>query len=171
MQQMSILRSFASFSVFYTGLLGVCLFTMLPEPAVAQISGSQKISDTAGNLSRTLHNGDRFGTSVASIGDLDGNGVPDVAVGAERDEESVSSSGAVWILLLKSDGTDKNQQQITNGAGGFGGTLEGDEFFGISVTGTGDLNEDTVPDLAVGAARDDDGGSNFSDIGAVWIFS
>ena len=33
-----------------------------------------------------LANGDGFGSSVASLGDLDGDGVTDLAVGADRDD-------------------------------------------------------------------------------------
>ena len=41
--------------------------------------------------------GDRFGVSVTSLGDLDGDGVADLAVGAHRDN---NNRGAVWILFL-----------------------------------------------------------------------
>ena len=38
----------------------------------------QKISDTQGGFTGILDESDRFGTSVASLGDLDGDGVGDV---------------------------------------------------------------------------------------------
>ena len=34
----------------------------------------------------TLNNGDRFGYSIANIGDLDGDGIGDLAVGAAYDD-------------------------------------------------------------------------------------
>ena len=40
------------------------------------------------------------------------------------------------------------------------------DYFGISVSGVGDLNQDGILDLAVGASSDDDGGYNR---GAVYV--
>ena len=46
----------------------------------------------------TLANGDAFGSSVASLGDLDGDGVTDLAVGARDDGTGGSARGAVDVL-------------------------------------------------------------------------
>ena len=55
----------------------------------------QKISSTEGNLGVVLDASDLFGSSVASLGDLDGDGVTDVAVGASWDDDGNSAAGAV----------------------------------------------------------------------------
>jgi len=50
---------------------------------------------------------DWYGRSVASIGDLDGDGVLDLAVGAMNDEGGVGNtleSGAVYIHYMNNDG-------------------------------------------------------------------
>jgi hypothetical protein len=39
------------------------------------VKAEQKISDTAGNFQGVLDNDDRFGSSVAALGDLDGDGI------------------------------------------------------------------------------------------------
>jgi len=39
----------------------------------------QKISDSLGNFTGILDNSDEFGLSVTSIGDLDGDGITDIA--------------------------------------------------------------------------------------------
>ena len=44
---------------------------------------AQKISQTRGNLGGGLNNGDVFGIDSAALGDLDGDGFPEVAVGAQ----------------------------------------------------------------------------------------
>jgi len=62
------------------------------------------VSLTAPDLDRV----DMFGISVAGIGDIDSNGVPDLAVGAIGDDESsqdedpaeYSNRGAVYIFLM-----------------------------------------------------------------------
>ncbi|MCH8852576.1 MAG: FG-GAP repeat protein, partial [Planctomycetes bacterium] len=72
----------------------------------------QKISDTEGGFTGTLDDFDLFGSSVASLGDLDGDGVGDLAVGARLDADGGINRGAVWILFLRADGTVKSHQKI-----------------------------------------------------------
>lgn len=130
------------------------------------VKSFQKISDTQGNFSGTLNNVDVFGNSVASIGDLDGDGVTDLAVGAMYDEDGGTDHGAVWVLFLNTDGTVKSHQKISDTQGNFTGILNSQEIFGVSVSALGDLDGDGIMDLAVGASGSDDGGTNR---GAVWI--
>ena len=71
--------------------------------AVAQpgwVLAHQKISDTEGGFTGTLDDDDRFGISVAALGDLDGDGVGDLAVGALLDDDGGRQRGAVWVLFL-----------------------------------------------------------------------
>ena len=128
----------------------------------------QKISDTEGGFTGTLGTNDRFGVSVGSLGDLDGDGVDDLAVGAAFDDDGGMDRGAVWILFLNTDGTVHAHQKISDTQGGFTGTLDNGDWFGTSVASLGDLDGDgpSVRALAVGAIRDDDGGLNR---GAVWV--
>ena len=106
-----------------------------------------------------------FGISVAGLGDVDGDGVADLAVGARHDNDGGKWKGAFWILFLREDGSLKRAQKVSDLAGGFPGELEEGDELGQSMAGIGDLDGDGVPDLAVGAFRD--GGGNR---GAVWIF-
>ena len=129
-------------------------------------SSLQKISDTAGGFTGTLDDADLFGAAVANIGDLDDDGVTDLAVGAPDDDDGGTNRGAVWILLLNDDGTVKAHQKISDTDGAFSGVLDNSDEFGISVEGLGDLDDDGVEDLAVGAYGDGDGGLRR---GAVWI--
>ena len=130
------------------------------------VKSHQKISDTEGGFAGTLDNSDWFGVSAACVADLDGDGVADLAVGANLDDDGGNSRGAVWILFLNSDGTVKSHQKISDTQGGFTGTLDNTDFFGGAVAALGDFDGDGVGDLAVGATHDDDGGMAR---GAVWI--
>jgi len=113
---------------------------------------------------------DLFGSSVCSLGDLDGDGVVDLAVGAGVMEiDPYYGSGSVWILFMNTNGTVKAEQEITDGVGGFGGTLVTWDHFGASVSVMGDIDYDGVVDLAVGSPGDDDGSVGDFDYGATWL--
>ncbi len=130
------------------------------------VKSQQKISSTAGDFTGMLDNSDKFGQSLGSLGDLDGDGVGDLAVGAPGDGDGGTFNGAMWVLFLNTNGTVKTHQKISSTEGGFTGILESFDFFGETGSFLGDLDGDGVGDLAVGAAGDDDGGT---DRGAVWV--
>ncbi|MCK4873713.1 MAG: FG-GAP repeat protein [Phycisphaerales bacterium] len=132
------------------------------------VESYQKISSTAGGFTGNLDSADGFGDSVAAIGDLDQDGVGDVAVGVQHDDDGGINRGAVWILFLHADGAVKAHQKISATQGGFSGPLEENDRFGASVARIWDLSGDDVSELAVGAYLSDDGGDNR---GAVWILS
>jgi len=126
----------------------------------------QKISDNEGRFDGGLDAEDHFGAAVAGIGDLDDDGIPDLAVGAPGGDKNGTDRGEVWVLFLDSEGRVRDQQRIADGSGGFEGALADDDSFGSALANVGDLNGDGIPDLGVGAPNDDDGGAN---AGAIWI--
>lgn len=112
----------------------------------------QKISQSEGGFGGELSDHDAFGSSVAPLGDLDGDGVADLAVGAiwDEDEETLLAHGSVWILFLNPDATVRDQAKIEPGAGGLPPVSADPAMFGLSITGIGDIDGDGVPDMAVG---------------------
>jgi hypothetical protein len=130
------------------------------------VKGEQKISSLEGGFTGAIDDNDQFGNAVANIGDLDGDGVGDVAVGCAQDDDGGPNRGAVWLLLLNSDGTVKSHEKISSTEGGFTGILADHVRFGVSVASIGDLDGDGNDDLAVGSDWDGDGGYRH---GAVWI--
>ena len=134
--------------------------------AQGAVRETRKISATQGGLDAPLHQNDHFGSAVAALGDVDGDGVPDAAVGIPGSDVGAPQAGQVRILFLRPDGSVKSSGAIGAGAGGFPGTLASNDDFGIAVAGLGDLDGDGVPDLAVGADGDDGGKPQ---AGAIWI--
>jgi hypothetical protein len=130
------------------------------------VASEQKISESTGGFGGDLDPGDVFGGAIAALGDLDGNGTSELAVGAQLDDDGLADQGAMWILFLDADGTVGSEQKISETEGGFGGDLDMNDRFGCSAAALGDLDSDGVPDLAVGALLDDDG---VVDQGALWI--
>ncbi|MFH1444122.1 MAG: FG-GAP-like repeat-containing protein [Candidatus Peregrinibacteria bacterium] len=91
--------------------------------------------------------GERIGAVVASLGDVDGDGVKDIAA-ASFSYHGPPSPHAVWILFLRANGTVKSARKIAVGQGGFTGPIARD--FGAALEGIGDFDGDGIPDLAVG---------------------
>ena len=113
-----------------------------------------------------ISSGDFFGHDIESIGDIDGDGISDIAVGAPYDDDGGPSHGAVYILFLNSDGTVKDSQKISSTEGNFKEILDPYDAFGRAISNIGDFNGDGISDIVVGAYHDDDGGYN---TGAVYI--
>lgn len=70
-----------------------------------------------------LDNYDQFGFSLMPLGDLDSDGVVDVAVGTPLDDDGGSGRGSIWLLLLRQNGTVKDHRKISDTEGGFTGSL------------------------------------------------
>ena len=130
------------------------------------VKGEQKISATSGNLSATLDDQDGFGVSLSAPGELDGDGVRDLVVGAWQDDDGGPERGAAYVLFLNADGTVKAEQKISNSEGDFAAALDDGDSFGKAIAAPGDLNGDEIPDLLISAWTDDDGGP---ERGAVYV--
>jgi len=131
------------------------------------IKSTSEINGTTANgpVNGIIYGAASYGMSVAGIGDLDGDTVEDIAVGAYLDTLS-PSVGAVAITFMNTNGTPKSSVRLghttTNGPSG----LSTNDWFGRSIANIGDLNNDGVIDLLVGAAGKDGAGS---DRGAAFI--
>ncbi|KOG40749.1 FG-GAP and VCBS repeat-containing protein [Streptomyces resistomycificus] len=119
--------------------------------------------DSAG-VPGTAEKGDAFGTDV-QIGDVDGDGYPDVATGVfGEDLGSVTNAGAVVVLRGTATGlTGTGAQVVTQNTANVPGTAEKGDTFGRAVH-LGDANGDGLADLAVGTPGENTGA------GFVWTF-
>ena len=101
--------------------------------------------------------GDYFGISVSAAGDVNGDGFVDVIVGAQYDDNTGTDSGSARVL----SGVNGSILYTFNGD-------STNDYFGISVSGAGDVNNDGFADVIVGAYQDDNTGMNS---GSARVFS
>ena len=116
----------------------------------------------SGFVGTMLDYNDEFGCAIESLGDLDGDGFGDIAVGAGKDDDGPTGSydrGAVYVLFLNANATVKSYQKLSRLYGRFYGPIDNADRFGTSLACPGDLNGDGVEDLFAGVRFDDDGGS------------
>lgn len=99
--------------------------------------------------------------SVASIGDVDGDGTPDFAAGVYPGNDGVPIEKG--RLVVYSGRTRGEICRITNPQSRV------DNYFGENVIGLPDVSGDGVPDIAVSAKGDDVAASQYA--GSVFIFS
>ncbi|TMQ57061.1 MAG: hypothetical protein E6K76_11550 [Candidatus Eisenbacteria bacterium] len=95
--------------------------------------------------------GDRFGSSVSSAGDVNGDGYADVIVGAYFNDAGGPDAGRAYVYY-GGPGADAVTDLTLTGAAAF-------DRFGTSVSSAGDVNGDGYADVIVGAPFNDTGGA------------
>ncbi len=110
---------------------------------------------------------DRSGTSVSGAGDVNGDGLADLIVGASgADSGGDSNAGESYVVFGKAGTTPVDLANL--GAGGFRiDGIDANDRSGYSVSGAGDVNGDGLADLIVGAFGADPGGD--SDAGESYV--
>ena len=100
---------------------------------------------------------DRFGSTIASLGDLTGDGFPEFVVGSRNSSATASYAGAAQVhsadgsLLFRLEG------------------MNAGDLFGKRVSSADDMTGDGIPDFLVAANRFD--GAAGANTGAVFLYS
>ena len=116
---------------------------------------------------------DQFGWSVSGAGDVNGDGLADLIVGATEGHDGGAHAGEAYIVYGKPNPADGDAGtqfgtpsggsrllDVTNFKPADGFILQGDranDELGFSVSGAGDINGDGYDDLIAGALKGDDG--------------
>ena len=114
-------------------------------------------SSTAGFVINGQAASDYSGWSVSSAGDVNGDGLADVIVGAyESDPAAGTNAGRSYVVFGKTATAAVNLSAVAAGTGGF--VINGqcaDDSSGRSVSSAGDINGDGLADLIIGARLSD----------------
>lgn len=102
-----------------------------------------------------INAGDLSGGSVSGAGDVNGDGLADLIIGARRFSRAGSfSDGESYVIFGKADGAPVDLANL--GTSGFRITgVDATDLSGESVSGAGDVNGDGLSDLIIGASRAD----------------
>ncbi|MEM9213331.1 MAG: hypothetical protein AAGD25_03205 [Cyanobacteria bacterium P01_F01_bin.150] len=104
-----------------------------------------------------------FAPSVSSAGDINGDGISDIIIGAVRAVQGINpSAGKSYVVFGSKQGFNASLDLASlNGTNGFviNGIDDGD-LSGASVSSAGDINGDGIADLIIGAPLADPNGSS-----------
>ncbi len=168
------------FSLCLIGAILISLFSFSDAFAAQTVNDRKIINSTS--IPGDLLDGDLFGYQIEAIGDLDGDGVIDLATIKFSDDltggNAETDVGSILILFMNSNGTVDSTNEIVmdETANGLNGCIVGDST--NRDTGSleqlafvGDLNGDGKPTLALGANSNDHdtGGGVIVDTGAVYM--
>lgn len=125
-------------------------FLTTSDPVAASI-GSQSVGGSAsGAVIGGVDAGENSGRSVAAVGDVNGDGIGDLLIGAPGSDEKGIDSGVTYLVFgataLQTGGA---AQRMT-----FRGEAAGDNA-GFKVAAAGDVNGDGKPDFLIGAPGSD----------------
>ncbi len=138
------------------------LVVALADP-MAFAAGPLSGRDATATLSPTGQARAAFGTAVASVGDLDGDGHDDVAVGVPLWNGADDNEGRVYVYRGSADGLNTSPTTLDP-------TDQFGSQFGASVAAAGDVNADGFDDMLVGSPWWDGTTTAQTDEGRVYLY-
>jgi hypothetical protein len=115
---------------------------------------------------------DLAGWSVSSAGDVNGDGLDDLIVGAPYNDAAAGNAGRAYVIYGVA-GTDRGTLSLDSFSASDGFVIEGsgeDDRIGLTVSGAGDVNGDGLDDLIVGRYEGDLGGDDAGEAYVIYGF-
>jgi hypothetical protein len=130
----------------------------------AQGLGSVNLANLAPSSGFVIHGidaGDLAGISVASAGDVNGDGYDDIIIGAESADGDADTAGAAYLIFGKPGGfTNIDLADLPQSVGVAIHGISTFDQTGLSVSGGVDLNGDGYDDVIIAAPYQDAGGTD-----------
>jgi VCBS repeat-containing protein len=144
-----------------TDLAGLTIIANVPPVFDANFELSS-LDGSNGFVLNGIDTNDQSGISVSGAGDVNGDGIDDLIIGAYvADENTVSNSqeGESYVVFGKNGGFNASFELSSllaeNGGDGSNGFvlngIDSSDLSGYSVSGAGDINGDGIDDLIIGA--------------------
>jgi hypothetical protein len=106
---------------------------------------------------------DHAGRSVSAAGDVNGDGVGDIIIGAPFGDDGGSNAGEAYVVFGKASGFGTLVLDLSALPASDGFIIQGDaanDWAASQVSSAGDVNGDGFDDLIIGAPNGDDGGTD-----------
>ena len=113
---------------------------------------NKTINVSMANVSLIAESGkDGFGYAIAGLGDINGDGIDDIAIGAPFGIKGGQEAGQVYVILGKKNGWIKNYN-ITKADESFIGEAPGHQI-GSRISGHVDLNNDGLDEILISTSN------------------
>ena len=126
-----------------SGHISILRFSPDASSSSIVVSGVNAVGDGFGGFDGgdfgPLADGEQFGSALATLPDLDGDGIPELAVSSRVDRTGTGNDGrrtqgCIFVLFLRRDGTVKRSSTIYAGSGGSGVIHQRVVLFGGAMT-------------------------------------
>jgi hypothetical protein len=123
----------------------------------SSLGASSAIDLSLADYSFVGENSDDYaGQHVSSAGDVDGDGLDDILIGAPSNDDGGDMAGKAYLILGSSLGAS-SEIDLSLADYSFVGE-NSEDFAGMSVSSAGDVDGDGLDDILIGANGNSDGG-------------